>query len=212
MKLSEIIQSLLADYPEQPLAIGTIVQRTEEHGFGLICGLLTLPLILPIPIPLVGFSTLLGAGIILAGLQLALGYHQPLLPRFIARIELSPAISRTVLGNLNRLLHPVERLAQTRLQKVSFNWMLRRLVGLCLAWNALLMALPLPIPFTNMLPAYTILFLSIGILESDGLLLLLGYGLTGATTAFFASIAGLVWAGAGEVWAFFVRYLHSGTQ
>jgi hypothetical protein len=62
-----------------------------------------------------------------------------------------------------------------------------------LAWNALLMGLPLPIPFTNLLPAYTILFLALGAFESDGLLILGGYGMTVVTTLFFGSLAGMIW-------------------
>jgi hypothetical protein len=55
------------------------------------------------------------------------------------------------------------------------------------------MSLPLPIPFTNLLPAYTILFLAIGLLESDGLFILFGYAMTTATTIFFVSITGTIW-------------------
>lgn len=193
MKLSENIQSLLEDYQHQSLPLGTLLERTGEKGFGLVIGLLTLPMLIPIPIPLAGFSTLVGSGIIFLGLQLALDFHQPRLPPFLARLELSPAISQAILHNLNRILHPIERLARTRLEVISRYWLLRRLHGCCLVWNALLLALPLPVPFTNLLPAYTILFFAIGLLESDGLLLLIGYALTGATTTFFASIlTGLV--------------------
>jgi hypothetical protein len=76
---------------------------------------------------------------------------------------------------------------------ISRNPVLRRFFGLCLVLNAALMALPLPIPFTNLLPAYTILVLSVGSFESDGVFLLVGYGLTGATFFFFASIANVIW-------------------
>lgn len=194
MKLSETIQNLLKDYENQPLPLGMILERTGEHGFGLISGLLTLPLLIPIPVPLAGFSTLLGSGTILMGLQLALGYHEPHLPPFLARLEFSPTVSQNILKNLNRVLHPLERFAQTRLLVFSRHWLLRRFLGLCLVWNATLMALPLPIPLTNLLPAYTILFFAIGTLEYDGLLLLIGYGMTGVTTSFFASIAKGIWA------------------
>jgi hypothetical protein len=51
----------------------------------------------------------------------------------------------------------------------------------------------LTLPFTNLLPAYTILVLSVGSFESDGVFLLVGYGLTGATFFFFASIANVIW-------------------
>jgi hypothetical protein len=69
-----------------------------------------------------------------------------------------------------------------------------------LAWDAFLMSLPLPIPLTNLLPAYTILFLAIGLLELDGLFILIGYGMTVATTIFFASIAGTIWQLAYHWW------------
>jgi hypothetical protein len=193
MKLSETIQRLLAEYDDRPFPLGMLVARTGEQGFGLISGLLTLPLIIPVPIPLAGLSTVLGLGVILSGLQLASGQHEPFLPPFIAKFELSPAFSQTVLKNLGRLLNPVERLARTRLLNVSYNGSLRRFAGLCMAWCAVLMALPLPIPFTNLIPAYTILFFSIGLLELDGLLFLLGFGMTALTTVFFFSIGGLIW-------------------
>jgi len=194
MKLSETMQMLLEEYADRPIAIATLLERTGDHGFGIISGLLTLPLMIPLPVPLPGFSTLLGAGTILMGLQMAFGLHQPWLPPPLARLELSPTMSQRVLKHLTGILHPVERLARPRLLFVSRSWLLYRLVGLCLFWNALLMSLPLPVPLTNVLPAYAILVLAIGILETDGFLLLMGYGMTLATTVFFASIAGLVWA------------------
>ncbi len=193
MKLSDTIQAILEDYPDQPVAIATLLDRTGAQGFGIISGLLTLPLLIPWPVPLAGFSTLLGSGTILMGLQLALGFRQPYLPKSLARLELSPTVSRRLLQNLWRILQPLERLAHRRLLRISHNPALRRLLGLCLFWNALLMALPLPIPLTNLLPAYTILVLSIGTLASDGFLILVGYGMTIATTLFFVSIASMIW-------------------
>jgi hypothetical protein len=194
MKLSDIIQSLLEKYDTRPLALSTVLECTGEQGFGIISGILTLPMLIPIPVPLPGFSTLMGVGIIWIGLQLAFGLYQPSLPARIARLELSPAASQKVLKHLNRLLRPIEKLARSRLPQVSHNPLLHRFLGVCLAWNAALMALPLPIPFTNLAPAYTILVLTIGMLETDGLFLLIGYGMTTATTIFFASITHVIWA------------------
>ncbi len=193
MKLSETIQALLQEYAGRPLPLGALLGQTGEQGFGMVSGLLILPMLIPIPVPLVGLAALFGSGIVLMGGQLALGFHKPWLPQRLARLELSPALSQGLLKNLNRVLRPIERLSTTRLLRLSRNPVLRRLLGLCLAWNALLMALPLPIPLTNLFPAYTILILAISVLEEDGLLLLVGFGLTVATTLFFASITGAIW-------------------
>lgn len=193
MRLSETIASILQDYENEPLPLEKLLERTQEHGFGLISGVLTLPLLIPLPIPLAGFSTLLGSGVILMGLQLVWGFHQPHLPPFLARLKFSSAVARGLLQNVNRVLRPLERLSRTRLVLLSHHWLLRRFLGLCLVWNAFLMALPLPIPMTNWLPAYTILAFAVGLLESDGLLISIGYGLTGATTVFFSTIVKELW-------------------
>lgn len=194
MKLSETIKLLLEEYADRSLAISVLLERTGEKGFGIISIILTLPLLLPVPIPLPGISALFAAGPTLMGFQIAMGWHKPRLPSPIARLELSPNLSRELLKNLTRILRPIERLSRSRLPFVRENWMLYRLGGLCLFWNGLLMSLPLPIPFTNMLPAYTILMLSISVLEADGFLMLVGFGMTIATTLFFSSISGAVLA------------------
>jgi hypothetical protein len=193
MKLSQSLTQLLLEYTDRPLPLYILLRAAGSNGFGMIAGMLTMPMLIPSPIPLVGFSALVGSGIILVGCQLALGYAKPHLPRRIARLELSPNASKKLLKNLNRFLHPLERMAKYRFPQVANRGWGQRMAGVCLAWVALLMSLPLPIPFTNLFPAYTILFLAIGLLELDGLFILIGYGLTMATTIFFVSVGGIIW-------------------
>jgi hypothetical protein len=193
MKLSQILSQLLVEYTDKPLPLSVLLKQVGNSGFGTIAGILTMPMLIPIPIPLAGFSALVGSGIIFVGCQLALGYQKPDLPQRMMRIELSPAASQKLLKNINRLLQPLERMSRHRFSKFSNSWWGCRITGVCLAWDALLMSLPLPIPLTNLVPAYTILFLAIGLLEFDGLFILIGYGMTVATTIFFASIAGTIW-------------------
>jgi hypothetical protein len=200
MKLSQILSHLLVEYTDRPLPLSVLLKQVGNSGFGTLAGMLTIPMLIPLPIPLAGFSALVGSGIILVGCQLALGYEKPHLPRRIARIELSPAASQTLLKNMNRLLKPLERMSRHRFSRFSNSWWGCRVTGICLAWDALLMSLPLPIPLTNLVPAYTILFLAIGLLEFDGLFILIGYGMTVATTIFFASIAGTIWQLASYWW------------
>jgi hypothetical protein len=192
MKLSQLLTQLLVEYTDRPLPLAVLLKQVGNSGFGTIAGILTMPMLIPLPIPLAGFSALVGSGIILVGCQLALGYEKPYLPKRIAQIELSPAASQKLLTNINRLLQPLERMSRHRFSRFSNSWWGCRVNGVCLAWDALLMSLPLPIPLTNLVPAYTILFLAIGLLEFDGLFILIGYGMTVATTIFFASIAGTI--------------------
>jgi hypothetical protein len=200
MKLSKILAQLLVEYTDKPLPLSVLLAQVGNSGFGTIAGILTIPMLIPLPIPLAGFSALVGSGIILVGCQLALGYEKPYLPQKIARIELSPAASQKLLKQIDRLLQPLEKMSRHRLSQFSNSWWGCRISGVCLAWDALLMSLPLPIPLTNLVPAYTLLFLAIGLLEFDGLFILIGYGMTVATTIFFASIAGTIWQLANHWW------------
>jgi hypothetical protein len=193
MKLSQTLSQLLVEYPDRPLPLSVLITQVGNSGFGTIAGMLIVPMLIPLPIPVAGFSALMGSGIILVGCQLALGYEQPHLPQRIARIEISPAASQKLLKNLNRLLQPLEKMSRHRFPRFSNSWWGCRITGFCLAWDALLMSLPLPIPLTNLIPAYSILFLAIGLLEFDGLFILIGYGMTVTTTIFFASITGTIW-------------------
>ncbi len=202
MKFSQEIQTLLADYTGQPLSCNTLLKRSGEQGFGLMITLLTLPFL--IPVPLVGISTLLNLASFLLGMQLGLGFHQPWLPKWITRLHLSPAVTSGLLKNLDWLLHPIERLVRPRLEVLARHGLSRRLIGFCVAWCAALSALPLPIPFTNKVPALAMLFLAIGMLEFDGILICFGYATVVLTTVLFAVLGSIIW----EMLISWTKFLH----
>jgi hypothetical protein len=81
--------------------------------------------------------------------------------------------------------------ALTRLFPLSLNYQPynRRLAGILILLCGLLMLLPLPLPFSNSLPALTILLLAAGALERDGVFFLTGCGVFLVTTAYFLILA-----------------------
>ena len=58
-----------------------------------------------------------------------------------------------------------------------------------IAFAALLLMLPIPVPFSNCFPAGAILLLSAGALERDGLCSLAGWVMSALATAFIAGLA-----------------------
>ena len=64
--------------------------------------------------------------------------------------------------------------------------------AILIAFMAFLLALPVPLPFTNTLPAYTIILLAASMMEEDGVLIWLGYGVATGALAYFGLISGSI--------------------
>ena len=71
----------------------------------------------------------------------------------------------------------------------------RRALGLLITWTALLLALPLILPFSNLLPGAAILFLGLALLEDWPFAAWIGLAGSLATTVYFALSFDLVLKG-----------------
>src|SRR5690606_25065755 len=135
------------------------------------CALLSLPFCQPIP--LLGVSIPFGLSIAFLSLSLLITNHARL-PERLGRVRIPAHFFPTLLNVTGWLLAKIERITRIRLA-----WLTRRpwkqVAALIIAINAVLLMLPLPIPFSNTFPAATILALSVGLLEEDGLAVLLGF-------------------------------------
>lgn len=183
LKFSQDLEGLLKRLADRPLTISAILSETSERGFSLAIGLLTLPFLLPMP---PGMGTILGAVCFLLALQMAMGKHQPWLPRSIAQFQFPKEVAIGLLKNLKGLTQKLESLTRPRLLKLAQNRYVWRLNGLWIAWLAFLLALP--IPMTNPLPTIAILLLAIATLEADGLLMCVAYIWGIAVTLFFGML------------------------
>lgn len=154
-----------ADRPAS-LTVGALVDKAAEAGFGFLVGLLTL-----IAIPFFGLSTPFGLAIALVGGQMMLGRSQPWLPGRARRRELKIEMLDRVAALLAKRTGWIARSTRRRLE-----WLIRpRLVGLCIVLLALGLALPLPIPGSNLVFLIPLFIYSVGVLERDGLWILAGH-------------------------------------
>lgn len=132
-------------------------------------------LILPFlqPIPLLGLST--PFGIIIA--LIALLYYLDK-PPFIPQRWENKTIKKEVLLKIAEaseyLFKKLSRFLKPRLE-IVFSNPFRTLNLALIALSAILLALPLPIPLSNALPAWTIFFQTLGHLERDGMLIIISY-------------------------------------
>ncbi len=152
------------------LTIGEMLDATAAAGFGFVVALLALT-----AIPFVGLSTPFGLAVAFIGAQMLIGRARPWLPARVRRVHLTvPAIDR--IGRwLSRATRWMTHLVRARWPRLCGGGGGLGLVGLGLVVQGLGLALPLPIPGSNMIFLAPILVYAIGLLEEDGLLVLVGH-------------------------------------
>ena len=171
----------LADGHNAPrFAIADLLAALGDHSFGLLVLALALPNAVPGPM-IPGFSLPFALGIAALGLQLAAGMHTPWLPRRVTRLSLEHQRFRRLIDRAEPLLLRVERWLRPRPSPLT-DRAGERLVGLALV--ALSTVLALPVPFGNSPVAFSIMIIALGLLEGDGVALMLGV---------IAGLAAAVW-------------------
>ncbi|MBS0620898.1 MAG: exopolysaccharide biosynthesis protein [Verrucomicrobia bacterium] len=164
------------------LLIGEILGILSGKGRSLILIFLSLPFCLPIQIP--GLSTPFGISIALIGLRLAFGKRVWLPNRILAKTISSKTIQKITQKSLN-LISKMKRFMHSRLEFVCDHGAMKVFNGLLIFLLGILLALPLPIPLTNLSAGWSILLLSLGLLESDGVFVFIGYLFSTLTLLFF---------------------------
>lgn len=169
------------------ITLRELLHIVGDHGPLLLCALLTVPFLIPISIP--GVSTVFGLAILLLAIGITFN-RTPWLPRQIMDRSIDAGRLRDVLKRGVGLILKVEAVIMQRLTILTEGYIAGRLTGLAIVAGAGLLMLPLGlVPFSNTLPAFAILFLSIGMAQRDGLLVLAGYAMLVATCVYFTLLA-----------------------
>ena len=199
-RLSTDLEILHARVKGKSLTLAELKQSLKGRGSAMLLVLLALPFCF-IAIP--GLSTPFGIAICLIGGCLAIG-REPWLPRFIMRRRLSPARLAQLLNGAIKVAQQLEKFVRPRLAFLHAGPGMLRLIGLGIVIASLGLMLPLPIPFSNNIPAWAVVLLAIGMMEKDGLLVLLGH-LTAIASWIFISLTSVFAVGGFQrLWDFFL--------
>ena len=195
--LTDALHELQRFAGDRPLSIGQAVEVLRERGIAMVLVVITLPFLLPIPLP--GLSTPIGGAVALYGSCLALR-RQPWLPGFITRRTLGPGFVDKLLRFGLRWAHRFEYFMRPRLRFMTWRG-IDTLIGLCLIVSGVVLALPLPIPLTNSPPAIAVLLLLLGLIERDGVFVLVGQVISLLLLAVIVYVGYLIAVhGAGDAW------------
>lgn len=182
--LEEKLNVVIGNLPAGGVTLAEIRDLVGQDGLLLFTVLLTIIFMVPVSIP--GVSTVFGLAIVLIGISRLLGRNL-WLPKKIAQRVLPTDKLRTVFNKGSIWLHRLERVSLPhRLNWLAATGMANFLNNCALIAGAALLMLPFAlIPFSNTLPALAILFLSIGLLQRDGLCILFGHLANLATIIYF---------------------------
>jgi len=185
--LGETLRGLARSITGETVTVRELLGLIGEQGLLLALMFLTLPFLIPISIP--GVSTVFGLVAILISLGVTFNrvpwLPDRLLDRPIDAAKLKQAIERGA-----KTFSRVDRISHPRLSRLTQTGAMNRLAGLGLLLGSVLLIFPLGlVPFSNTLPAWGILLLAAGLLQRDGLLILLGYLFLVATIIYFAALA-----------------------
>lgn len=187
--LSEQLEELRRKFAVEPATLRDVVTVLEGRAYALLTIIFALPFAPPVSVP--GSSTPLGLIIAVIAVQLAFG-RLPWLPRRTLDWRLPAGFFTKLIPVTARIVRAIERVLHPRWPRWTNSATLRGFHQLTIAAAALLLALPLLIPFTNMFPGWVILLLACGLLERDGLFILVGHVMFVATVLYFALIGSAV--------------------
>lgn len=185
---SDVLRDLAASDVER-VSVGSILDAFGDRAFGALLLVFALPNALPMP---PGTSAILGAPIVFIAFQLMIGRPTLWLPRFITERSLARADFATLANKIDPWVHKLERLLKPRLPLLTTPFA-DRLTGL--ACFVLSLILALPIPLGNMPPAIALTAFALGMIESDGAAIAVGWLGTAASFVILGLFAGVVSAG-----------------
>ena len=168
-RLSDILTEIAADDSRAEITVSGLLHLTEGRARAALIFLFAFPNVLPAP---PGLSAILGLPLLYLTSQMMLG-RIPWLPRLIGARGVPRTGFEAMISRVVPFLQRAERMLRPR-----WTWLVSPRAEKPLGALALTLAIvvTLPIPLGNMLPAFAICLIALGVLERDGLWAGLGIG------------------------------------
>ncbi|WP_068470743.1 exopolysaccharide biosynthesis protein [Candidatus Protochlamydia phocaeensis] len=183
--LDSLQQILMLAQQTEEIKIEQMLFILAEKGYAALLILLSLPFCLPVQIP--GFSTPFGLLLALIGLRMAFGKSQ-WWPQWILIKSLKSQSVITLAEKAISIVKWMQKILHPRLIFLTRSALFSRLNGLVVFVLSLFLSLPLPIPLTNLMSAVPLFCMGLGLLEDDGLMILVSYVLSLLCLLFFTGV------------------------
>ena len=185
-RLSAILIAIAEAEDKERISVGDLLEALKRRALGALMFIFAVPTALPMP---PGVSAVLGAPLLFLTIQLMLGM-QPWLPKLITERSLSRVDFHRVVRTVAPWLARAEGVMRPRLTFLAHRPFVYLLGLACFVMAVVLF---LPIPLGNMLPSVAICIMALGLLERDGVWIVLGL-LVAVAVASVVIVWGVFWA------------------
>ncbi len=177
ISISDRLDQLAADAGGDTVTLDWVLGQLHERAFGLFLLILALPCCIPF---LYGIPQVVALPLMFVAAQILIGRKTPWLPaRFGAR-DISTAGLRSLSARARPWLTRIEAISRPRLGALT-RPPIDRIVGAALV--VFCASILVPLPGTNTVPGFAVVVISMGLLQRDGILVIVG------------AVIGTVWIG-----------------
>jgi len=165
-RTSEILKSL-CDKSREEVTIGEMIKESgsRTHGFALL--LFALPEAVPLPLPSV--SIVLGIPLVLISAHLIIFGEGSGIPERLRRQRVRASVVQKAAKHMIPVFEKLERVSRQRFEGLASR---HRLLGVaCLLLSIVIL---LPIPLANFAPAACLAAIAFGMLQRDGVIVMIG--------------------------------------
>ena len=177
MAISERLDQLAANAPTDTVTLAWVLHDLNERAFGLFLLFLALPCCIPF---LYGIPQIVALPMMFVSVQILFGRRSPWLPEKLGARTVSKDSLTGLAERAGPWLRRIEALSRPRLTALT-RAPADRMVGLALVLFSA--SILVPLPGTNTVPGFAVVIVSMGLLQRDGALVILG------------SIIGTLWIG-----------------
>lgn len=177
----------------EQMSLGEIIDRTQHAGFGFVAALLAIA-----SVPLVGLTIPFGIAVAALGVQMIVGLARPWLPQTIRRRQVTRASLASLSQKVTKWTGKIAGVVRER-----WVWMtagpMWTICGAAMMLQGL--SLTLPVPGADGLFVVPIVLYGVGLLERDGLLVLVCHVITIVEIVLAVVMWEVISKGFADVWA-----------
>ena len=168
-KTSDILENAINKSKIDKVTIKDFIVSMESGGFGLIIMIFSIPLIIPIlPPPL---PSILAVPLLIFAIQMICGLKSPKLPKILSDLSIKRVTLALAVEKTSPYIKKIEKLLRPRIIFLT-EGIFEKILGCFVLLFTI--AILIPLPFTNLIPASGIAVISFGLIGRDGLMIIIG--------------------------------------